>query len=782
MAAPRHGRRHARNRGFTLSAMLLAVATAIALLVVAPRVAQAAAGPVTSATWTDNISERVSPQDAGPNGAVLYLNPPSTYFPIRGISPTGGTLWTSPPALPGFVLAQPVTDAAGNTYEIDQVDVGEAPGTPGRTDVVARNGSTVLWDVTPDSTYELFRIAVGNGRVYAVGVVPNTLNYALFTLDASTGATVARTDAVNGEMIDQVFAYNGGVAALVNNGTSDEIRYYSADGQAGPAYAVPAGYGITSYAGESQVNANGTVYLTSLSDSQSCTQPSVEIIKPVGGLSGPFTLGGPCISGYSPLTSTVTPHGLAVITADQRITLVGPDGTVTPPSALPATSGQGSSVAAIHSNTDGNVLVAQQASNISCAAAPNLGCTGLQFDLVDPATGNLVAPIALQQPSGNAVDYLMFRPEQGMAFDGTRLYATVNIGTTTNYSGTDDLEAFDGPNLGLEYPESQLQGAGTSPSPSPTPTPTTTPPVSSHYVALGDSYSAGEGTGDYLPGTNDPSLFDTCHRSPHAYGPLLDTARQLGSMVFAACSGAVTDDMYVANASNPNEPPQFSQLSPSTTLVTLTIGGNDADFVHILTKCIDGFDPGAPPQDQGSWGCSEKRALRQDISDRLALLSGQSISRIIIGRTIHSLSDVYQRIHAAAPNAQIYVGGYPRLFGSDPSSYRPTLAAPSGRVCIVARGPTGLRFSVDFRDALWLDGLADRLDSVIQQQVKAASALGLPVHYVKPSFATHGLCDTGTPWFNPLIIVKRQPSSGSFHPTAVGQARGYEVPFSKAMP
>ena len=128
--------------------------------------------------------------------------------------------------------------------------------------------------------------------------------------------------------------------------------------------------------------------------------------------------------------------------------------------------------------------------------------------------------------------------------------------------------------------------ATTTPIPSPPPTPTTSlspSPTPSQvqpgqYVALGDSYSSGEGTGNYLPGTDDPSLFDTCHRSPHAYGPLLDTERRLGSIVFAACSGAVTDDMYVANLSNPNEPPQFSRLSSSTKIVTLTIGGNDAEL------------------------------------------------------------------------------------------------------------------------------------------------------------------------------------------------------------
>jgi lysophospholipase L1-like esterase len=81
-----------------------------------------------------------------------------------------------------------------------------------------------------------------------------------------------------------------------------------------------------------------------------------------------------------------------------------------------------------------------------------------------------------------------------------------------------------------------------------------------HYVALGDSYSSGVGAG---------STSGSCVQSPNAYGPLWAKANSAASFTFAACSGARTSD--VINS-------QLSSLSASTTLVSITIGGNDANF------------------------------------------------------------------------------------------------------------------------------------------------------------------------------------------------------------
>src|SRR3954468_17602736 len=69
------------------------------------------------------------------------------------------------------------------------------------------------------------------------------------------------------------------------------------------------------------------------------------------------------------------------------------------------------------------------------------------------------------------------------------------------------------------------------------------------YVALGDSYSSGEGNRGYVPPTDTPA--NKCHRSPHAYGVRLQhDVPTLGRLVFHACSGAVTDDFYTKGASN----------------------------------------------------------------------------------------------------------------------------------------------------------------------------------------------------------------------------------------
>jgi hypothetical protein len=52
-----------------------------------------------------------------------------------------------------------------------------------------------------------------------------------------------------------------------------------------------------------------------------------------------------------------------------------------------------------------------------------------------------------------------------------------------------------------------------------------TEPAEATYVALGDSYSSGEGDPPYELGSDVQG--DTCHRSQQAYGPLIDGALKL---------------------------------------------------------------------------------------------------------------------------------------------------------------------------------------------------------------------------------------------------------------
>src|SRR5450631_2869637 len=89
------------------------------------------------------------------------------------------------------------------------------------------------------------------------------------------------------------------------------------------------------------------------------------------------------------------------------------------------------------------------------------------------------------------------------------------------------------------------------------------------YVALGDSYSSGVGTRVFY------SEAGSCSRSPDAYGPKIAAARGY-TLSFQACSGAKTTDV------NAN---QLGTLSSTTSLVTISIGGNDAGFSNVILNC-----------------------------------------------------------------------------------------------------------------------------------------------------------------------------------------------------
>ena len=89
------------------------------------------------------------------------------------------------------------------------------------------------------------------------------------------------------------------------------------------------------------------------------------------------------------------------------------------------------------------------------------------------------------------------------------------------------------------------------------------------YVDLGDSYSSGVGTRVFYEESGE------CNRSPDAYGPKIAAAKGY-TLNFEACSGAKTPEV--------NEK-QLGKLSSTTTLVTITIGGNDAGFSNVIINC-----------------------------------------------------------------------------------------------------------------------------------------------------------------------------------------------------
>lgn len=94
------------------------------------------------------------------------------------------------------------------------------------------------------------------------------------------------------------------------------------------------------------------------------------------------------------------------------------------------------------------------------------------------------------------------------------------------------------------------------------------------YVALGDSYSSGEG--------NPPFTGGKCHRSAQSYPKYFQDYFSIwrGGFYFEACSGATLSQVL-------DQADMVPEAATDTVrLVTLTIGGNDLHFSDVIEECV----------------------------------------------------------------------------------------------------------------------------------------------------------------------------------------------------
>lgn len=256
------------------------------------------------------------------------------------------------------------------------------------------------------------------------------------------------------------------------------------------------------------------------------------------------------------------------------------------------------------------------------------------------------------------------------------------------------------------------------------------------YIALGDSFSSGEGVPPFREGTDEylPQR-DTCHRSFRAYPSLIAGRRSSpGIWGFWACSGALVADMSRANHEDPGEIAQLDRIAPpgrsdrGVDLVTLSIGGNDAQFGSVWLRCVVAHVLPVLGSCQDDW--------RVRVEDE-------------IQRLHTSLPSLFRALRARAPRARILVLGYPNPF---PATV-PTLSK------------CRLWFQSD--DVRWLNRVAVSLNDAIRTATISANA---NVTYLAPTgFAGHDVC-SAAPWFNGLNIVPTH-FRYSFHPNVLGQRR-----------
>lgn len=218
-------------------------------------------------------------------------------------------------------------------------------------------------------------------------------------------------------------------------------------------------------------------------------------------------------------------------------------------------------------------------------------------------------------------------------------------------------------------------------------------------VGLGDSFTAGQGAPPYLPGPCFQSRYASYPSIAAAVSPYRLTANN-------ACSGARVSDV----------PAQLAGVDPSTTLVTLTVGGIDAGSNQVLQACAP--DPAAP-------------TCLQAVNTSAAQLA--ALGPQLVG--------LYRGIATALPNARVVVMNYPRLFNPG--------VLPLGEL---------------------VNSATDTLNLVIQGAVAATADPRVTMVDVTQEFAGHGI-GARIPYIaydpaDPLAPV-------NFHPNALGNAFGY---------
>jgi lysophospholipase L1-like esterase len=234
------------------------------------------------------------------------------------------------------------------------------------------------------------------------------------------------------------------------------------------------------------------------------------------------------------------------------------------------------------------------------------------------------------------------------------------------------------------------------------------------YVALGDSYSAGTGAGRYTAAAK------SCERSASAFPQLWAARHHPASFASVACAGATTATVRTS---------QLSALSVRTTLVSITIGGNDVGFSQVMETCVF----------QLNSACVKAVTTAE-----------ASVRKVLPGR----LDSLLRAVRVRAPLARIVVLGYPDLY--DLSRSRDCLGIGTAKRAALNQGAGVLDRALSAAAARNRDTFAD----------------------VRPEFARHEICDGGASYLNALTF----PLDGSYHPNAAGQKSGYLPALSAVKP
>jgi lysophospholipase L1-like esterase len=282
------------------------------------------------------------------------------------------------------------------------------------------------------------------------------------------------------------------------------------------------------------------------------------------------------------------------------------------------------------------------------------------------------------------------------------------------------------------------------------------------YLAIGDSYSSGEGdtlkdgSGKKFYRANTDTSSENCHLSTRSYPYILASGMQLTNNRWnsIACSGATVWDVkmqgsfaylgqndrlkgagnYIdlkASALNEFIPGRKKQVEfvkkyrPAT--ITLTMGGNDIGFASKLQQCI--LEPGT---------CVHADAKKIEFRDQIV-------------KQYENLKQLYIELYEKSGSiSKIYVLGYPQFINGEANA---TCGANVGLL--------------DSQERKMIHSSVELMNNVIEQ---AAESAGVKYIDIENSLLEHRLCDTDKKYVTGIsdpfdINGNRQES---FHPNAQG--------------
>ncbi|MDI5962374.1 ricin-type beta-trefoil lectin domain protein [Streptantibioticus silvisoli] len=231
-----------------------------------------------------------------------------------------------------------------------------------------------------------------------------------------------------------------------------------------------------------------------------------------------------------------------------------------------------------------------------------------------------------------------------------------------------------------------------------------------NYVAMGSSFAAGPGIPPAQTGTGATA----CARSGANYASVL--SRDIGAnLTDASCSGATTAN--VLTDSQAGQPPQIDAVTSATQLVTVTIGGNDVDYLTSLDtySCLTG-------------GGSNCGSVDQDvINQTFPALAGR-------------IENVVTAVHAVAPQARVLLVNYFTIL-------------PASGAC------TGVPLSAD--QLTFEHSIASRLAVATST---AATATGATLVDLASASSGHDAC-SASPWVEKYTVAAGRTS---YHPNEAG--------------